>query len=820
MSPPPSLSRHSSLADRFSSALPNKRPRLPSLRSRKSQASLNGNADSGRNSYQPYSVYQQTMYPIILRDPDATNKLLEAILETPGGRRSLSRLARTCKALHEPVLDILWRDLDSLNPLLGLFPNTLLKRARRPGLGLAKNPEPDDWARLLAFGERVRSISYVESSGSVSPTVFPIFEELRPRKWILPKLASLTWRSETAAGLERSKLFLGPELRSLTMEVGTKHPKLHDLLVEVASHARLSALSFTLHTNLPDNFTDIFQNNIALEKVCIAAPGALGSRVGKWASMLPALRSLQIDLTGRTTTAVEGFFDDISPGSGYSTPSSVGGTDSGVFSGEEFDFSEVRKSAARLTQDGPRRGAFAQLSNLRLSGDAANVATFLKHITSPLTTLELVIDDPPAAEDWQDVCGLVSEQFGYTLQVFRISASSASRFSELVRSTSRGGDAPTRYLPLSHLSYLPRLICLDIDLPESVVFSEEDIAHLAKICPSLEVLRLCPLARFPPTAGPPPLTLNGLAPLTQSCRRLHTVAVVVNATEGSEAIFSTRAVSSRSLLRLNVGHSYIREPLQVAILISHLAPHLDVLRWFNEKNRAGVIEANAASWQKVSEFLPLLQDMRLRERRQQAPPPAPVYVPPPTAEKAIDATAETAHQGIMAVPDVGEEGVQAEACLVDMGVQMNPEVESVSVDATPLLVDTGIMVVPAVAEQAVEAYPVLEDKATVMDVDDLADAPPTETSGKPSASAYVPSPVMSVLSLTVAVYRFYTFPLRYMFSFMPPFSRSGMLSTQIDSEPKSPVPGGMEDDEAVSEKQANGISTDHAQYTDVPPVGL
>lgn len=75
------------------------------------------------------------MGPIILRDQDATAKLLEYILESPGGRRSLSRLARTCKAFKEPALNVLWRDLDSLNPLLALFPTNLLRRARRPGLG-------------------------------------------------------------------------------------------------------------------------------------------------------------------------------------------------------------------------------------------------------------------------------------------------------------------------------------------------------------------------------------------------------------------------------------------------------------------------------------------------------------------------------------------------------------------------------------------------------------------------------------------------------------------------------------------------------------
>jgi hypothetical protein len=76
------------------------------------------------------------MFPTILLDPDAARKLLDTIIESPNGRRSVSRLARTCRAMCEPALDVLWRELDSLLPLISLFPNSLMKRARRPGLGL------------------------------------------------------------------------------------------------------------------------------------------------------------------------------------------------------------------------------------------------------------------------------------------------------------------------------------------------------------------------------------------------------------------------------------------------------------------------------------------------------------------------------------------------------------------------------------------------------------------------------------------------------------------------------------------------------------
>lgn len=76
------------------------------------------------------------MFPALFRDPDAANKLLDTIIESPNGRRSMSRLARTCKAMCEPALNVLWRELDSLLPLVSLFPNNIMRRPRRPGLGL------------------------------------------------------------------------------------------------------------------------------------------------------------------------------------------------------------------------------------------------------------------------------------------------------------------------------------------------------------------------------------------------------------------------------------------------------------------------------------------------------------------------------------------------------------------------------------------------------------------------------------------------------------------------------------------------------------
>jgi len=57
--------------------------------------------------------------------------LLDFILETAGGRSSIARLARTCKAISDPALDVLWKHIDGLTPLLRLMPSNLFRVTRR-----------------------------------------------------------------------------------------------------------------------------------------------------------------------------------------------------------------------------------------------------------------------------------------------------------------------------------------------------------------------------------------------------------------------------------------------------------------------------------------------------------------------------------------------------------------------------------------------------------------------------------------------------------------------------------------------------------------
>ena len=466
------------------------------------------------------------------------------------------------------------------------------------------------------------------------------------------------------------------------------------------------------------------------------APGALSPGLGRWVSSLDRLRSLQLDLTGRPSKAVDEFFRHVgASASGLSTPSSARSRDSGVFSSEDIDFSEIKKSMKKSKQRAPVEGrapiigAFVALRSLQLTGEVPAVVAFLRRIASPLTQLELVIEDPFDKGDWRNLCVLLSQSFGDSLQSLKISASGASRFTDLVRSTTARAEAVSRRLSLEWLTSLPRLTRLDIDLPESVIIQNSDVAQLAEACPNLEILRLCPTARFPVSTGPPSLTLDGLAQLTARCRNLETLAVVVNGDAVDPQMYMHRIVSSRTLLKLHLGHSWVREPLTAALALSHLAPHADTLRWFHEKNRPGFIETHALGWQRVTEMLPHLQDVRLTERWISGRPELPE--PRQMANKAVDAIPVVCERIIQATPKMTSTATQSTPRTSEKAVSAWPRAKSTAVDATPAVNSQGVDAVPSAVEKSVAASPIMvsqEVDAVVEMVSESVDAIPADFS--------------------------------------------------------------------------------------------
>jgi hypothetical protein len=55
-------------------------------------------------------------------------EIFTMILEDPLNCATIAALARTCRIFKEPALDVLWRDIKGIRPLLSCLPESVVKR--------------------------------------------------------------------------------------------------------------------------------------------------------------------------------------------------------------------------------------------------------------------------------------------------------------------------------------------------------------------------------------------------------------------------------------------------------------------------------------------------------------------------------------------------------------------------------------------------------------------------------------------------------------------------------------------------------------------
>ncbi|KAG0709262.1 hypothetical protein DFH29DRAFT_222357 [Suillus ampliporus] len=137
-------------------------------------------------------------------------------------RKSLTALARTCKAFHEPAMDLLWADIDQLEPLLGcvtrLHPLIYRRGQKYSWFSRSIKPLSEREARqFLRHSARVLSLRISFDRHLHLLSAIPI------ETCIFPRLLSLS----TGTSLRSTKylhLFLSPTLRRCHLQV--IHPAL------------------------------------------------------------------------------------------------------------------------------------------------------------------------------------------------------------------------------------------------------------------------------------------------------------------------------------------------------------------------------------------------------------------------------------------------------------------------------------------------------------------------------------------------------------------------------------------------------------------
>ncbi|KAG0700846.1 hypothetical protein DFH29DRAFT_929970, partial [Suillus ampliporus] len=144
-------------------------------------------------------------------------------------RKSLLALALTCKSFTEPALDLLWRHLGGLEPLIKCLPQSLWKQDEKK-LEFQRSVTFDDWSIFRKYNHRVRSLlnecqtlnrhmarQMICGTDILSALNSPPFS--LP---LLPNLTSLTWTETTNETFQYIRLFVTPKLTMLSIHAPSR----------------------------------------------------------------------------------------------------------------------------------------------------------------------------------------------------------------------------------------------------------------------------------------------------------------------------------------------------------------------------------------------------------------------------------------------------------------------------------------------------------------------------------------------------------------------------------------------------------------------
>ncbi|OSC97990.1 hypothetical protein PYCCODRAFT_1037577 [Trametes coccinea BRFM310] len=158
-------------------------------------------------------------------------------------RRTLASLARVCKALHEPAVRLLWRELDSIFQIFLVLPSFVLRRENAEPSPLSTHEEfyneyhlPADipaheWSRLRKYAAYVRAVTF--KSRIYCPLYLTSWArgrmEMSHQSWssiknlfgddsVFPNLQRLDWQiAEVDFQFDSLSHFLSPSLRTLVI---------------------------------------------------------------------------------------------------------------------------------------------------------------------------------------------------------------------------------------------------------------------------------------------------------------------------------------------------------------------------------------------------------------------------------------------------------------------------------------------------------------------------------------------------------------------------------------------------------------------------
>ncbi|KAI6014659.1 hypothetical protein EDC04DRAFT_2904035 [Pisolithus marmoratus] len=142
------------------------------------------------------------------------------------GKKSLAYLARTCHFFHEPAIDALWTNLESIDPLIKLLPRRMWAKSRYPLL-VRKFMRKKHWDTFQKYASRVKTLrgpSYGLTTATQHAVMAAIASYPKATRPLFPQLTVIVWReirtfhrSEPCVSL--LKYFMGPSVTQITLKL-------------------------------------------------------------------------------------------------------------------------------------------------------------------------------------------------------------------------------------------------------------------------------------------------------------------------------------------------------------------------------------------------------------------------------------------------------------------------------------------------------------------------------------------------------------------------------------------------------------------------
>ncbi|KAG9031055.1 hypothetical protein FRB95_003220 [Tulasnella sp. JGI-2019a] len=138
--------------------------------------------------------------------------------------------ARECRTWSAIAIDVLWRDLNSVFPLLELI--APLEQGPENRLVFPNFIKPVEWERFHSYVRRVRSFAYNDTethltrngyTGIISKTIFGDVYLINPTSGpLLPNASEVTWTANEATTAHLLLPFISSHTEGLSIELGPK----------------------------------------------------------------------------------------------------------------------------------------------------------------------------------------------------------------------------------------------------------------------------------------------------------------------------------------------------------------------------------------------------------------------------------------------------------------------------------------------------------------------------------------------------------------------------------------------------------------------